>query len=193
MGRGRGSAGRGNGGRPSERVAVATPAEIAAGQARARKRAERAARRDQLSVAADTGVVTLTPSKYGFVGDPDAPGEIWVRFSTSSGNRAELSFTEGYTRRRSLVEFTVNGMYSQGSLSLGERQAIAMRLLTEMRKDARSRRDGHRYEIAAWGADGQMGARERAYELIGFAPPASPGGTMKGIVRNGRIVPDFGD
>lgn len=173
-----------NGGAPGRPVAEAVA--VSANDDRARRLAERRERRERMALQGDAEPVTLTPTERVDWGD-----DRTLMFQTSRGNLVEMNISgDGDRSGSSSVSFYVNGTTRQeGRLSLGERQAISMRLLSEIRRDARTRPDGYRYYVSAATSDGFGAERGRAYEAIGFSRPAYVGGGQVARVVNGRLTP----
>lgn len=189
MGRGRGSAGRGRNGRPVANTTNAAPAPVAV-QPPAPVSDLDAYQNERMAFAAqrrmpgyDYNNVQLTRSVTERAGNLKM-----VMFSTSAGNDVLLNIADSSISPLSSVAFNINNsMIRRTNMGIAERQAIAMRLLSEMRKDVRSRPDGHIYAVSAYQEDGFGAMRERAYESIGFSPASN--GVMYGVVRGGRLRP----
>jgi hypothetical protein len=136
----------------------------------------------------ETPVATLTPSVYS-----GTPNDRQITFNTGDGNRVGLYISAD--RAGLGIAFDVNdSMTMTKNLSLAERQAIALRLMIEVRKDARTRNDGQRYYIGAFTGDGYGEQRIKAYRAIGFSEPKGDGGPyfsgyMYSVVRRGKLIP----
>lgn len=95
------------------------------------------------------------------------------------------------------VDFTVNDSVDlDSSLSTVERNRLSIKVAKIMQYDASKRKDGEEYVAFASSADSKeySAVRTYAYEKIAnFSRPigGDPGAEQYGIVRNGKIVPNY--
>lgn len=110
-------------------------------------------------------------------------------FDTTDGNYVDMTVSSA-----GAITFAVNGDYNRQTRMSGDTaNAITLRLMRQIREDARTRPDGFEYHANANQGDGYGGQRAISYEAIGMSRPfrGEPGEIQYGVVRGGKLTPDL--
>lgn len=111
-----------------------------------------------------------------------------------AGKRIEFT-VENRSPDRVSVGFDVDRSLDRGKLKGRDAVRAAQTIKRIFEHDVTTRPDGFKYQASAHTFDGDGARRVAAYKKVGFsAPPmGEPGRIQRGIVKNGKLVPDNSD